>query len=151
MAKRPHWHIPIKADGTLDAEATALLKNVGKWFDVNGEAIYGTRPWYMFGEGHNEIGHKDLESPMTAKDFRYTTKGDTLYALVLDWPKGRLNPVVFPNLVKMNTRITEIVDVQLLGHDGPLEWENHGDGLHVTFPEEKPCDYAYALKVTFKK
>ncbi len=70
-------NIPIKADGTLDAEATALLQDVGKWFEVNGEAIYGTRLWYMYGEGRNEIGHDDLESEMT-RDFRYTTKGDLL-------------------------------------------------------------------------
>ena len=144
-------NIPIKADGTLDAEATTLLQDVGKWFTVNGEAIYGTRPWYMYGEGRNEIGHHDLESKMTAKDFRYTTKGDVLYAFVLDWPRYGRNPVVFPNLVKMNTRISEVASVQLLGHDGELKWENHGDGLHVTFPKEKPCDYAYALKITFKK
>ena len=142
-------NIPIKADGTLDATATALLKDVGKWFAVNGEGIYGTRPWYMYGEGHNEIGHKDLVSSMTAKDFRYTTKGDTLYAFVLDWPKGNRNPVVFPNLVAMNQRISAITEVSLLGYDGELKWENHGDGLHVYFPNIKPCEYAYTLKIGF--
>ena len=142
-------NIPIRADGTLDATATALLKDVGKWFAVNGEGIYGTRPWYMYGEGHNKIGHKDLVSSMTAKDFRYTTKGDALYAFVLDWPKGNRNPVVFPNLVAMNQRIGAITQVSLLGHDGELKWENHGDGLHVYFPNKKPCDYAYTLKIGF--
>ena len=144
-------NIPIKADGTLDQEATDLLKKVGKWFEVNGEAIYGTRPWYMYGEGHNEIGHKDLESPMTSKDIRYTTKGDVLYAFVLDWPNAKKKPVTLQNLVKMNTRITEVATVEMLGHDGELIWENHGDGLQITFPKEKPCDYAYAFKITFKK
>ena len=144
-------NIPIKADGTLDAEATALLKNIGEWFAINGEAIYGTRPWYMFGEGKNEIGHKDLESPMTSKDIRYTTKGDTLYAFVLDWPNAKKKPVVLPNLTAMNTRITAVVSVELLGHDGELKWENHGDGLQVWFPAEKPCEHAYALKIGFKK
>jgi alpha-L-fucosidase len=51
----------------------------------------------------------------------------------------------------MNTRITEVASVELLGHDGELKWEIHDDGLHVTFPKKKPCDYAYALKITFKK
>ncbi|MEC8405535.1 MAG: alpha-L-fucosidase [Verrucomicrobiota bacterium] len=142
-------NIPIRADGTLDETATALLKDVGKWFAVNGEGIYGTRPWYMYGEGHNKIGHKDLVSSMTAKDFRYTPKGDALYAFVLDWPKGNRNPVVFPNLVAMNQRIGAITQVSLLGHDGELKWENHGDGLHVYFPNKKPCDYAYTLKIGF--
>lgn len=142
-------NIPIKADGTIDREATALLKNIGKWFEINGEAIYGTRPWYMHGEGHNEIGHKDLESPMGSRDFRYTTKGDKLYAFVLGWPNAKRKPVVFPNLVKTNTRIGEITHVELLGYEGELEWYNHGDGLQVYFPKEKPCNYAYALKISY--
>lgn len=144
-------NIPIKADGTLDKEATKLLENIGKWFDINGEAIYGTRPWYLFGEGRNEIGHKDLESSLTDKDFRYTTKGDTLYAFVMDWPRAKKKPVTLPNLTAMNTRISEVVSVELLGHDGELKWENHGDGLQVWFPKDKPCEHAYALKIGFKK
>lgn len=144
-------NIPIKADGTLDKEATDLLEKVGKWFDVNGEAIYGTRPWYMYGEGKNEIGAHDLESTLTDKDFRYTTKGGYLYAFVMDWPKAKKKPVVFPNLVAMNTRITEVESVKLLGCDGELKWENNADGLQVWFPKEKPCEYAYALKIGFKK
>jgi alpha-L-fucosidase len=144
-------NIPIKADGTLDKEATDLLINVGEWFDVNGEAIYGTRPWYMYGDGKNEVGAHDLESSLTEKDFRYTTKGDTLYAFVMAWPKAKAKPVVLPNLTAMNTRINEIVSVELLGHDGELKWENHGDGLQVWFPKEKPCEHAYALKIGFKK
>ncbi len=144
-------NIPIKADGTLDKEATELLENVGEWFAVNGEAIYGTRPWYMFGEGKGGIGRHDIESALTAKDFRYTTKGDTLYAFVMDWPPARKKLVVLPNLTAMNTRITEVVSVEMLGHQGELKWENHGDGLQVHFPAKKPCEYAYALKIGFKK
>ena len=144
-------NIPIKADGTLDVEATALLKNVGKWFKVNGEAIYGTRPWYMHGEGKNEIGHDDLKSPMGSRDFRYTTKGEHLYAFVLAWPNTKDKLLVFPNLVETNTRIGKIVNVELLGYAGELKWENHADGLQVYFPEQKPCHYAYALKIRFEK
>ncbi len=104
----------------------------------------------MYGEGHNQIGHKDLVSNMTAKDFRYTTKGDTLYAFVLDWPKGK-KPVAFPFLTEMNDRISQVQSVELLGHGGDLKWENNSDGLTVWFPKDKPCNFAYALKVEFKK
>tara|TARA_X000000950_G_scaffold28552_2_gene30711 strand:- start:72 stop:1577 length:1506 start_codon:yes stop_codon:yes gene_type:complete len=142
-------NIPIKADGTLDREATALLKEIGRWFAINGEAIYGTRPWYMFGEGKHRIGAHDLESELTAKDFRYTTKNGNLYAFVMEWPKKHQNPVVLPNLTEMNQRISTITNVELVGHPEPIEWENHGDGLHVTFPKTKPCDHAYALKISF--
>lgn len=142
-------NIPIKADGTLDKEATYLLKDIGRWFNVNGEAIYGTRPWYMFGEGKNRIGAHDLESTLTVRDIRYTTKDGYLYAFVMDWPKKHQNPVVLPNLTIMNQRISAVTSVELIGHSGELTWENHGDGLHVTFPNQKPCDYAYALKIGF--
>ena len=147
-------NIPIKADGTLDRQATELLKNVGKWFKINGESIYGTRPWYMFGEsknpiGKNEIGAHDLTSPLTANDYRYTKKDGKLYAFVMDWPKKHQNPVIFPSLTIMNNYITEIKNVQLLGHKESLEWENHGDGLHVTFPNKRPCEHAYVLKISF--
>ena len=146
-------NIPIKADGSLDDEAVTLLETVGKWFDINGEAIYGTRPWYMYGEckhpiGKNEIGPHDLESSLTANDYRYTTKNNTLYAFVMDWPKKHQNPVIFPSITVMNNRISEVIDVSLLGHNENIVWENHGDGLHVTFPNIKPCDHAFALKIT---
>lgn len=149
-------NIPIKADGTLDKEATSLLKNIGKWFDINGEAIYGTRPWYMYGEAKNpiskkEIGAHDLVSPLTAQDYRYTKKDGKLYAFVMDWPKKHQNPVIFPSLTIMNANITAITNVELLGYKGKLKWENHGDGLHVTFPDKKPCEYAYTLKISFKE
>ena len=134
---------------TLDKEATELLKEVGRWFKVNGEAIYGTRPWYMFGEGKNRIGAHDLESTLTVRDFRYTTKNGYLYAFVMDWPKRHQNPIVLPNLTEMNQRISNVISVELIGHDEDLEWENHGDGLHVTLPSKKPCDHAYALKIGF--
>ncbi len=142
-------NVPIMADGTLDEKTTEILKDIGKWMAVNGEAIYGTRPWYMFGEGKtNEIPHHIIESPYTAKDIRYTTKGDILYALVLDWPKNG-GEVVFEFLSPGNSKIGEIASVSMIGHNGPLDWEQYGDGLKVRFPEEKPCEYAYAIKISF--
>jgi alpha-L-fucosidase len=142
-------NVPIMADGTLDAKTTEILKDIGKWMTINGEAIYGTRPWYMFGEGKtNEIPHHVIESPYTDKDIRYTTKGDILYALVLDWPKnGR--EVVLEHLAPGNSRIGEIASVSLIGHNGSVEWEHFGDGLKIKFPKEKPCEFAYALKISF--
>ena len=144
-------NVPIKADGTLDEETTNILKDIGTWLKVNGEAIYGTRPWYMFGEGKtNEIPHHVIESPYTFRDIRYTTKGDTLYALVLDWPNnGR--EVIMEFLAPGNARVGSVENVTLIGHEGELEWRQYGDGLEVKFPEEKPCEFAYALKINFKE
>ncbi|MCF7849244.1 MAG: alpha-L-fucosidase [Kiritimatiellales bacterium] len=143
-------NIPIKADGTLDQEATELLNKVGEWFDVNGEGIYGTRPWYLFGEGKNSIGAHDLESALTSKDIRYTTKGDTLYAFVMDWPRGK-KPVVLEFITEMNMRIGKVSSVELLGCKGELKWEAGPDGLEIIFPKEKPSDYAHCLKIQFEE
>jgi len=145
-------NIPIRADGTLDETATGILEDMGKWLAVNGEGIYGSRPWYMFGEGKtNEIPHFVVESPFTWRDVRYTTKGEYLYAYVLAWPPKNRPYVELAFLAPGNTRIGEIRSVEMLGHDGDIGWEHHPDGLRVTFPKEKPCDFAYGLKIHLSK
>lgn len=143
-------NIPIKADGTLDQEATDLLVKVGEWFDVNGEGIYGTHPWYMFGEGKGEIGAHDLKSELTWRDIRYTTKGDTLYAFVMGPPRKHNPEIVLTFITEMNAKVGKVKSVGLLGHGGKLEWEAHGDGLTITMPEKLPTDYAHGLKITFE-
>lgn len=142
-------NIPILADGTLDDKATKILEEIGEWMDVNGEAIYGTRPWYLYGEGKTVLPHKVIESPFKKTDFRYTTKDGALYAFVLDWP-GSKKPVVFPQLTETNRRIGKVANVVLLGHDGEVDWKNDGDGLQVLFPQKKPTDFAHVLKITFE-
>lgn len=145
-------NIPIRADGTLDETATGILEDMGKWLAVNGEGIYGSRPWYRFGEGKtNEIPHFVVESPFTWRDIRYTTKGEYLYAYVLAWPPKNRPYVELAFLAPGNTRIGAIKSVEMLGHDDELEWEHHPDGLRVTFPKEKPCHFAYGLKIRLPK
>lgn len=142
-------NVPIRADGTLDQKTIQILKEIGEWLSINGEAIYGTRPWYRFGEGEtNEIPKHVIESPYTWKDIRYTTKGDTLYGIILDWP-GAGTDVILEHLAPGNNMISEIKDVSLVGYDSDLEWEQFGDGLKVILPENKPHDFAYALRILF--
>ena len=143
-------NIPIKADGTLDQEAKDLLIKVGEWFDINGEGIYGTRPWYLFGEGKGSIGAHDLESGLNWRDIRYTTKSDTLYAFVMGPPRKSNPTVVLEFITELNARAGKVQSVELVGYDGKLEWENHGDGLTVMMPKALPSDYAHALKIRFE-
>jgi alpha-L-fucosidase len=76
----------------------------------------------------------------------FTTKGQTLYAISLAWPTN--NVLVIPALGEGKGQEGQIKKVELLGHDGSLEFTQTADGLTVKFPAEKPCAYAYALKIS---
>ena len=120
------------------------------WMAINGEAIYGTRPWHIYGEGPVQAtgGHFKEDFAYTAKDIRFTTKGNrTLYAIALGWPSD--GQLTIRCLAKpTGESINNITDVTLLGRQGKIDWKQTADGLMVKFPAEKPCDAAYVLKIT---
>jgi alpha-L-fucosidase len=141
-------NVPPKADGTLDIEAIDILTKLGRWMDTNGKAIYATRPWTRYGEGPTTIkeGHfSDRKLKFTAQDIRFTTKGDTLYAIALDWPKDGL--LTIKSLAAARDNPPAIKSVSLLGHNASLKWEHKNDALHVHLPAQKPGDYAFAFKI----
>jgi alpha-L-fucosidase len=138
-----------RPDGSLDAEVEKMLEELAAWNAVNGEAIFGTRPWLVYGEGAVKAkgGHFGEDFAYSCKDIRFTTKGDkTLYAIALGWPTdGKLT---IRALAKAGDGSGAIENVSLLGHQGKIDWTQTADGLVVTLPAEKPCDYAVTLKIT---
>ena len=145
-----------KADGTLPEEQKRNLLEIGAWLDVNGEAIFGTRPWEVHAEGPtdkflsppNARGHKMwVFKGGDARDIRFTKKGENLYALFLGWPE---NGKVTINTLGTGTRIgkSSIEDVSLLGFEGRLAWHRDVHGLTIQVPEDKPCEHAYAFRIT---
>ncbi len=86
-------NIPVRGDGTIDEKEEAIVDRIASWTKRNGEAIFATRPWRKFGEGPTKppppgMFSEDKLKPFTAEDIRFTKKGDTLYAIFLDWPQG---------------------------------------------------------------
>ena len=82
----------------------------------------------------------------TAQDIRFTSKGDTLYAIALAWPKdGRLT--VKSLAADKGLYDGEVGDVQLLGHNAKLKWTRGSDGLVITVPPQPPCEFAFTLRI----
>lgn len=136
-------NIGPRPDGTIPDEEHAILRQIGAWLAVNGEAIYGTRPWETYGEGPTEVAEGAFtdtkRAAFTGEDIRFTRKNDTLYAIFLAWP-GETATV--KSLAGKNVK-----SVTLLGHDGKLRWTPTPDGLTVQMPATPPGEFAYTLKI----
>ena len=147
-------NIGPKADGTIPEHEQQMLHEIGAWLKINGEAIYGTRPWTKFGEGPTQTAtgsftDKAEKKAFTAEDFRFTTKGKTLYAIALAWPENRKLVVksLFADWCDTCDMWKQVKRVELLGYKGKLTWERTREGLVVTLPEKAPCDFAVTLKI----
>jgi len=143
-----------RPDGTIPEPEEEILLEIGRWLAVNGEAIYGTRPWKVFGEGPTEVvsgGFNDTKrAAFTAKDVRFTVKGDALYAIVLGYPE-RGEAVIQSLGTNLRLYNQPIGRVELLGAREPLQWSRGANGLRVKLPAEKPSEHALVLKITPKK
>ncbi|MFP5227492.1 MAG: alpha-L-fucosidase [Acidobacteriota bacterium] len=139
-----------KSDGTIPEQARKILLAMGDWLRVNGEAIYGTRPWLLYGEGPtSDAGSAKLGSDIktfTAEDIRFTRKGDTLYAIALGWPTtGKLR---VRTLYKDTPYLqSPIAGIALLGSTASLHWEQTPTGLVIDLPQAKPNDIAYVFRI----
>jgi alpha-L-fucosidase len=147
-------NIPGKPDGTIDSKEIAVLDGVTAWMQTNGEAIYETRPWKVFGEGPNMVKAGSFQGnsirALGEKDIRFTRSKDskTLYALVLGWLAGE---IVIQSLgTSSSAQPGKVEHVTLLGTGEKLRWKQSGDALRVTLPGsyKPPVDYAAALKIS---
>ena len=145
-------NIGPKPDGTIPQEAANCLIGLGAWLNVNGEAIYGTRHWQTFGEGSTAVVDTHMrerdDQPFTAQDIRFTTKDNALYAICLGWPGKSVTIKTLGSGSPIKAE--QIQQIQMLGSRETLSWSQAGDGLHITTPAQKPCDHAYAFKLTLK-
>jgi alpha-L-fucosidase len=147
--------VPLRGDGTIDSDERQILEDVAKWMKINGECIFGTRPWRVYGEGPSVTETAEMTrfggtaesrtaKPYTSSDFRFTTKRDTLYAIALEWPDNGLLRIQSLTNDAFNPNV---MDIRLLGVDAPMAWTQTARGLEVRMPKVRPCDYCYVLKI----
>lgn len=147
-------NIPGKPDGTIDSKESAVLDGITSWMQVNGEAIYETRPWKIYGEGPNRVKSGSFQgksiNALGPKDIRFTRNkaNNIVYAVALGWPA---EPVVVQALgSSAATQPGKVAKVELLGTGEKLNWKQNADGLRVELPKQyqPKVDYAAALKVS---
>ena len=148
--------VPVRGEGTIDSDELAIVEEIGKWMSVNKEAIYGTRPWKIFGEGpaiENAVPltaqgfNEGKGKPLQSSDFRFTSKGEVLYAFPMEWPEN--GELTIESLASGSSLYPgKISSVELLGHGKIADFERTAKGLVITLPLSKPeLTYAVALKI----
>ncbi|KAJ9592722.1 hypothetical protein L9F63_015602, partial [Diploptera punctata] len=109
------------------------LRGMGNWLNINGEAIYSSKPW-------------TYQNDTLAPGVWYTknaTEETTIYAIVLDWPTG-------DNITLEAPKLAEEASLTILGHNTPLVWAAADNGIQITFPNkaEVTSEWAWVLKLT---
>ena len=151
-------NIPVKGDGTIDPTERRIVEQIGRWMKINGESIYGTRPWVIFGEGPvaensdnplRDQGFNEGKDQLGAKDIRFNKKGDkTLFVTLFGAPEEQTDVRALGSKTEQNSR--RIKKITLLGSDQPVSWTQDKDCLHIAPPTEIPSPEAIVYKVEFR-
>jgi alpha-L-fucosidase len=142
-------NIGPRADGTIPDEVQSVLRSVGEWLTINGDAVYGTRPWKSYGEGPTKVvegSFHDAETkPFTGEDYRFTTKGDNLYAIELGPPAN--GHAVIHSLGANALTGFHIKSITLLGSSGELKYRQSADALTIALPAHPATEPAYVYRI----
>jgi alpha-L-fucosidase len=147
--------IPQRGDGTIDERELAFLQDFAKWTKVNGEGIFGSRPWIVYGEGPTQIPQDkrgrgaDQLIPYTTEDFRFTIKGGKLYVFVLAEPNGQSLTVKSLGLDAATAR--HVKQIQLVGSREEVHWTQDGAALHIEAPKQLPSAAVISYRLTLQE
>ena len=143
-------NIGPRADGTITEEETQTLLGTGKWLDINGEAIYGTRPWKIYGEGPTESASgsfSDQKKPYTPKDIRFTVKDESLYAIAMGQPTE--NSMI--NALGLKAANGTIASIDMIGSSEKISWKQEAGALVIKPSKTYPSENAIVYKIILKK
>jgi alpha-L-fucosidase len=144
-------NVPPRADGTFDDETVEVLKAVGRWLKINGEGVYATRPWRVFGEGPDvRMGDRDHRSPYGANNVRFTVSKDrkTIYAHQMGWPGGHKKFALESFSHDGPGGNKRVSRVAMLGSSERITWSQNAAGLQLTTPASAPSDLAVVYKIS---
>ena len=132
-----------RPDGTIDEDAEFILDRLAAWFKINSEAVYGTRPWKVFGEGETRVkieGFTEEKTDWNLSDVRFVQKDGAVYAFLLGAKGGE-------TVALRSFADQDVQGVELLGA-GPLEFRKDYGVLVAKLPEQLPSMCANVLKIT---
>jgi alpha-L-fucosidase len=137
--------VPVRGDGSIDEKEVAIVEGISTWMARFSEAIYGTRPWKIAGEGPTVVAAGQFSEgntkPFTAADIRYTTKNGALYALTLGKPQSE-------RITLTAVKQGQVERVEIVGTAAPLAFQQDGNGLHIDLPSAASHAYGVALKIS---
>jgi len=140
-------NVVLRPDGSLDPEVEQMLADLADWSATQGEAIYGTRPWLVYGEdtikSKKSGSFSESDDHYTANDIRFTMKNGNLYAIAMGWPTD--GKMTVRNLAASAGKIAEVA---LVGSTASVKWEQTDSALVVTLPEQAVSKYTCSLRIT---
>jgi alpha-L-fucosidase len=155
-------NIGPRADGSIPDEDRTMLIEIGDWLRVNGEAIYGTRPWHVFGEGPTDVVEGPFadtkRSAFTSADIRFTTRSELresktityIYAIALAIPENRQLTIRSLGSASQHN-VPEIAAVQLVDgvrySEKTLEYKQSRKELVIRLPEELPSAHLVSVRI----